>query len=246
MGKKTLKHDEKLAQSGIIYVLIWASLFLGSIGLTLLFANDSRNFRSLVMNLGDSVCTHCRSSGKEQVRATSRLVGRPNVILSPVTLGRMAPLRRKISVQSRCARLQRPGQDSPQLVVAGKSFQCTSLNYVQDVGARASVFFQIHINEAGDVVFFRVKFNLGSSNGREAVEIGLNSLKNFGYFVPEFEGSLKNVEQKILEWKSFSYLAGAHRIKFQGEYSDSTRFNLTGTILQESAHTPSIWPIGGR
>jgi hypothetical protein len=246
MSKPKLQAKTHRRIGGKTYLSIWATAILAAVFSTLLLANDAHNLRQMLHSFGVVIQADSTPTAPEHKEANKRPSPRISSMLYSGTLGTIETLQRITSAKTRCARLQLMNQPTPQFIDTSQSFQCTTLVFVDHAQSTASVFVQIHTDHKGEVTYFRIKFNLGSSDGQKAVEVGLHSLMQFGNFAPDVERSFSQVEIKLRDWRPFKYMAGPYRINFSGEYSDSTRFNLSGTLHRQKIDRGTALARGDR
>lgn len=236
----------KQSDRAIIFIILWASISIGSVILTFLLANDARNLRVIITESDENL--HDIDAASTEATATGAVIMQESrhPLLSHLSSEQLSKLRRYTPVQARCAQLQRPRQEPPRFSAGQHISQCTALIDVRQIASGSSVFLQFHTNVAGELIFFRLKFNLASTDGVEEVQAGLAGLLNFAHNSPELVSTLDNIGKKIQNWTPFVYFAGDFRIEFRREYSNSSRFNLTGNFIGRSLSPASMHPPSTR
>lgn len=230
IDKPTPGDEPSKEGKGAIHVAVWTTVVLAAITTTVLLANDAQNLRRVYSTWCPKPEQETQASAEAPISEATGPATKANAVLRATALGHIAPLQRTVSAETRCSLLRLPKQPPPLYSVNGASSQCTTLHTANEKYPDTSVFLQIHTDIAGQVTFFRVKFNLGSSDGEDLVRMGFGSLRQYGNFSPEVDQSLARLEKKVREWKPFNYIAGPFRVGLSQEYTDGSRFNLTGTL----------------
>lgn len=227
--------------AGTRYVVIWTTVICATIAATFFLANDAQNLRTLFPTWSITQEQATKSPVHDAKRDSTGPHLQSRGMLHPIALDPVTPLSQTVSAEAKCARLQLPQQETPRFFESDTSFQCTALHITDETQPQASVFLQVHSDPAGNVTFFRLKFNLGLTDGRELLEIGFLNLQKFAPFAAGADQSFPRLEQKARDWKPFTYIAGPYRIIFTPEFSNGKRFNLTGTLQPQKAIAPQIW-----